>query len=76
MKNSKYSLVWHFVDTSITVTYDSEEERDESYKHICNCIHRGEKFFAEDDIMLNAGQVQFITKGTNVWEQPEYRVKN
>lgn len=61
----KYTITFHFTGTTITVTYNTDKERDDVFKALYGIIDLNSSFFLEvdEETIVNLKQVLCITKG-------------
>ena len=69
VSKDKYTIEWHFSHDTIMTTHDSEQERDSIFDYICKAISQGDRYFAEEDLIINAGKVLYIKKGNSKWQE-------
>lgn len=61
---NKYSLIFHFVNSTITINYDEEEDRENAFKVILSSIETGSQYYMQNDTtLINLNQILCITKG-------------
>ena len=70
-------MVFHFPESTVTVPFETEHDRDVAFDYMSEHLAHGDRFFAENDLIINMNLVQYLTKGEDKWQTiEEFRTKN
>lgn len=64
----KYSIVFHFDNTSITSLFETEAKRDEEYDNLYTWLVKDIQYYDIGETIVNLDKVICITKGEDEWK--------